>query len=418
MSALLSTAAVPARAATAMSPLIVVVLLALLLGIQPVTTDVYLPALPALQADLHAPMTQVQMTFAALLLAFGVSQLVWGPLSDRFGRKPILLWGMGAYVIAASATVLAPSMPLLIAARIAQGAAMGATVMCARAVVRDLYAPLEGARMMSKGLSGLGVIAIACTPLGGLLTDALHWRAAMAVQVLFGLATLALLALRFEETIPARNPHALAPATLWRSWAAIARHPTFITYSLLSTGSYLTLFTFLASSSFVLIETLGLSKTAYGALMAAASAAYILGTMACRRLLVRWGIARTVAAAAVLTLSAGVLMAALAWFGWGKPWYGAWAVMLPQAMFILTHGVHQPVGQSGTVSPFPQMAGAASALNGFIMMAVAFPMGIWLGRSMDGTPYPLAAGYLLWCCVTAATAWLLVPRYGDLARRG
>lgn len=417
VSALPPAPPVSARAAPAMPPWIVVVLLALLLGIQPVTTDVYLPALPALQADLAAPMAQVQLTFAALLLAFGVSQLVWGPLSDRFGRRPVLLWGMGAYVLASAACMAAPSMPLLIAARVAQGAAMGAAVMCARAIVRDLYAPLEGARMMSKGLSGLGVIAVACAPLGGLLTDWLHWRAAMAVQVVFGLATLALLALRFTETIPARNPHALAPGTLWRSWAHIARHPTFIAYSLLSTASYVALFTFLATSSFVLIEALGVGKTAYGALMALSGALYICGTIACRRLLLRWGLRRTVAAAGCVSLAAGVLMAALAWLGWGQPWYGAWAVMLPQALFILAHGVHQPVGQSGTVAPFARMAGAASALNGFIMMACAFPMGLWLGHAMDGTPRPLAMGFLLWCTVIALTAWTLVQKHGDTAGR-
>ena len=212
-----------------MSPLLVVVLLALLLGIQPVTTDVYLPALPALQADLRAPMAEVQLTFAALLLAFGTSQLVWGPLSDRFGRRPILLAGMALYVLASIACVLAPSMPALVWARVAQGAAIGAAVMCARAIVRDLYPPLEGARMMSRGLSGLGVIAVVCAPLGGLLTDWLHWRAAMSALVVFGAGTLVLLALRFRETIPARNPDALAPGMLWRRWRQIAANPTFIT---------------------------------------------------------------------------------------------------------------------------------------------------------------------------------------------
>ncbi len=398
---------------SAMSPLIVVVLLALLLGIQPITTDVYLPALPALQQDLAASMSQVQLTFAALLLSFGCSQLVWGPLSDRFGRRPILLWGVSAYVLASVACVLAPSMSLLIGARIAQGAAMGAAVMGARAIVRDLYPPLEGARMMSRGLSGLGIIAICCTPLGGLLTDWLHWRAAMAVLAAFGIGTLLLLWLRFEETIPARNPHALAPRTLWRSWAQIARHPTFIAYCLLSTASYVALFTFLASSAFVLIEGLGLSRAAYGALMAFGSALYIAGTVACRRLLLRWGIRRTVRLAGGVSLLAGVLMAALAWLGWGQPWYGAWAILLPQALFMLAHGVHQPVGQSGAVAPFPQMAGAASALNGFVMMAVTFPMGLWLGRAMDGTARPLGLGLLVWTAVIALTAWTLVHKYGE-----
>ena len=396
-----------------MSPLLVVVLLALLLGIQPVTTDVCLPALPALQADLRAPMAEVQLTFAALLLAFGTSQLVWGPLSDRFGRRPILLAGMALYVLASIACVLAPSMPALVWARVAQGAAIGAAVMCARAIVRDLYPPLEGARMMSRGLSGLGVIAVVCAPLGGLLTDWLHWRAAMSALVVFGAGTLVLLALRFRETIPARNPDALAPGMLWRRWRQIAANPTFITYSLLSTGSYVALFIFLASSSFVLIESLGLSRVAYGAVMAGNSALYIVGTIACRRLLVRWGIRRTVFAAGFVTFAAGALMAALAWFGWGQPWYGVWAVVLPQYLFILAHGVHQPVGQSGAVAPFPQMAGAASALNGFITMGAAFGMGLWLGRAMDGTPRPAALGFLLWCTVIALTAWTLVQKHGD-----
>ena len=89
---------------------------------------------------------------------------------------------------------------------------------------------------------------------------------------------------------------------------------------------------------------------------------------------------------------------------------------LPQALFLLAHGGHQPVSQSGTVAPFPEMAGAASALNGFLMMAVAFPMGLWLGRMMDGTPRALALGFFGWSTVIALTAWFLVPRHGDPER--
>lgn len=400
-----------------MPPFVIVVLLALLLGIQPVSTDVILPALPTLQRDLQAPMSDVQMILAGLLLAFGCSQLVWGPLSDRFGRRPVLLAGMGAYVFTSLVCTLAPSMPLLLAARLAQGAAMGAAVMCARAIVRDLYSPLEGARTMSRGLSGLGVIAILCAPLGSLMTEWIHWRAALAVLMLFGVGTLAMVALRFQETNRQTNPKALAPRTLVRSWTHIARHPTFIAYCLLSTASYMALFTFLATSSFVLIEALGLSQLAYGSIMAAQSALYIVGTVICRRLLARWGLRRTVGAAGVLTFAAGVLMAGLAWFGWGRPWYGTWAVVLPQALFITAHGVHQPVGQSGTVAPFPQMAGAASALNGFIMMVGAFATGLWLGRVMDGTPRPLGLAYGVVCTVIALVAWTLVQRHGEVPER-
>ena len=136
-----------------------ILVLAMLLSIQPVTTDLYLPALPALTRSLGAQMAAAQLTLSGLLLAFGCSQMVWGPLSDRFGRRPILLAGLGIYTVASLGSAFAPTMTLLIVWRIAQGAAMGAVVMCARAIVRDLYTPLDGARAMSKALTGLGIVA-------------------------------------------------------------------------------------------------------------------------------------------------------------------------------------------------------------------------------------------------------------------
>ena len=151
---------------TTMSPALIVLTLALLLGVQPITTDLYLPALPGLTQELAASMAQAQLTLTALLLAFGVSQLFWGPLSDRFGRRPILLWGMSAYVVASIGSAFSPTIDMLIVWRTLQGVAMGAAVMCARAIVRDLYAPAQGASVMSKGLSGLGLIACLSAPLG------------------------------------------------------------------------------------------------------------------------------------------------------------------------------------------------------------------------------------------------------------
>ena len=130
-----------------MPPGLTVLILSLLLGLQPITTDLYLPALPALTEGFAAPMAQAQLTLTALLLAFGVSQLIWGPLSDRFGRRPILLIGLSAYVLASVASTLSPTMEMLIVWRTLQGAAMGASVMCARAILRDLYTPAQGARV-------------------------------------------------------------------------------------------------------------------------------------------------------------------------------------------------------------------------------------------------------------------------------
>lgn len=391
-----------------MSPALIVLTLALLLGIQPITTDLYLPALPGLTQELGASMAQAQLTLTALLLAFGMSQLIWGPLSDRFGRRPVLLIGMSAYVLASLGSAFSPSMDMLIVWRALQGAAMGAAVMCARAIVRDLYTPAQGASVMSKGLSGLGIIACLSAPLGGLMTALFNWHAALLVLSVFGALSLVLIALRFEETIAARNPQALQFGTLVRTWLVIVRNPTFLAFTALSTFAYSGLFTFLASSSFVFIRVLGLNTTQFGLVMFANSLIYVVGTFLCRRLLPRFGVRRTVAIAGVLTLSGGGLVAALAFAGVQS----VWAIELPFALFMLAHGIHNPCGQSGAVGPFPQAAGAASALNGFLAMVSAFATGQWLGRHMDGTTGPLAMGILFWSVMITLSAWTLVQRYG------
>ena len=395
-----------------MSRHFVVALLALLLGLQAVTTDLYLPALPAIRDSLDASMGQIQLTLTALLLAFGISQLVWGPLSDRYGRRPILLWGMGAYVIASLACVAAPGIGWLIAARTVQGIAMGAAVMAARAIVRDLYPPQEGAQVMSQALTGLGMIACTCAPVGGLLSDWVGWRYALLSVTLFGVLTWGLLLWEFQETLAQRRMDALRWDSLWRSNLEIIRHPVFRTWCALSSASYLGLFTFLATSSFVFTQQLGYSKTTYGLLMLTMSLAYILGTIWGRWMLRRTSMHRTVGVAGLLSISGGVLLTVLAYTGSGQPWYGAWAVMLPVYLFMFGHGVHQPCGQSAAVAPFPLKAGTASALNGFLMMVGAFFMGGWLGRNMEVPLLALAHGMLLWSAVIAAVAWTAVQRHG------
>ncbi|MES2946049.1 MAG: multidrug effflux MFS transporter [Pseudomonadota bacterium] len=394
-----------------MSAGLIVLILSALLGIQPVTTDLYLPALPALTEGFGAAMSQAQLTLSALLLAFGCSQLIWGPLSDRFGRRPILLCGLAAYTLASVGSTLASSMDLLIVWRIVQGAAMGAVVMCARAIVRDLYLPADGARIMSKGLSGLGLLAAISAPLGGFLAEFFGWRTALMAPAVFGAASLTLIALRFKETLAHKNPQALQPAVLLTAWAEICRNPTFLAFSALSVASYAGLFTFLGASSFVFIKVLGLSKPQYALIMFSMCIAYLAGTFVCRRLLPRFGLRRSVAIAAVLSVTGGTLMGVLAWAGVQN----VWAIMLPYYLFMLAHGVHQPCGQSGSVGPFPKSAGAASALNGFLMMVAAFGMGGWLGAHMDGSVRPLTNGVWFWSVLIATSAWTVVRKYGEPA---
>lgn len=392
-----------------MDPARVVVLLGLLLGLQPVTTDLYLPALPALQQHLGASMPQVQLTLTAMLLAFGCSQLVWGPLSDRFGRRPILLMGLCIYVVAALGSVATASMEALIGWRALQGMAMGACVMCARAVVRDLFTPAAGAQAMSRALTGLGIIACISAPTGSLLSDWLGWRATMGALAAFGACALILVVLRFTESNTRPNLQALQPSQLVRNWALILRNPTFIAFTATITFSYAGLFTFLASSSFTLIQVLGWPKTAYGVMLAAVAAMYIAGTMLCRQLLPRWGVRKSVALAGALSLAGGTLMGLAALLGLTS----GWAYVLPFCLYQLAHGIHMPCGQSGSMGPFPQIAGTASALNGFAMMAAAFAVGHWLGLSMDGTVMPMAMGVWALGTATALAAWILVRRYGE-----
>jgi DHA1 family bicyclomycin/chloramphenicol resistance-like MFS transporter len=317
---------------------------------------------------------------------------------------------MLAYLLASVASALSESMQTLIVWRTLQGIAMGAGVMCARAIVRDLYAPLQGATVMSKGLSGLGVIACLSAPVGGALTSLWGWHAALMTLAVFSACTLALIAWRFEETLVQKNPHALQWMPMFRTWWQILRTPQFVAFSALSMASYGGLFTFLAASSFVYIRVLGFSATQYGMTMFLNSFIYLLGTFACRQLVARLGVRRSVALAGLFSLLGGCSMALLALAGV----VAGWAIMLPMSFFIFAHGIHQPCGQSGAVAPFPQAAGAASAMNGFLMMLAAFFTGQWLGGHLDGSVFPLAFGMCFWSVLLALSAWTLVHRYGQI----
>lgn len=380
--------------------------LALLLGLQPVTTDVYLPALPLLRRELGADMAAAQLTMSALILSFGLAQMVWGPLADRLGRRPVLLLGLGLYTLASAGCALAPDMATLVVGRVLQGAALASAVVVARAVIRDLYEPTQGAHVMALALTGLGVIALLSPLLGGLLAAASGWRAALTGVTLAGAAILAFIALKLPETLAASNRRALRPGPLLRSWGQIARHPAFRAWGGLVACSYGGLFTLLAGSSFVYIDVLGLAPAAYGAVMAMGSLSYIAGTFVCRRWIRRVGMRGAVRRGAWFTLAAGVLAVALALAGV----QAVWAVLLPQLLFLFGHGQHQPCGQAGVVAPFPSAAGAASALAGLLLALVAFGIGRWLGVALDGSTRPLMLGLGFWSALTCALAWTQVPR--------
>ena len=393
-------------AAPRLSHAFAAIALALLLGLQPITTDLYLPSLPMLTRSLQATMGGAQLTMSALILAFGVGQLFWGPVADRTGRRPVLLAGLSLYTLASVGAAMAPDIGTLVAWRAVQGASLAAAVVVARAIVRDLYEPHEGARVMALALSGLALIA-ACGPaLGGQIAAAFGWRAVFGVVAAAGAATLAFVAWRLPETLHQPDPQATRLAPLFAAWSRIVRQRDFIAWTLLVSCTYGGLFTILAGSSFVYMNMLGLAPGAYGLVMASASACYLLGTVACRRWIFRHGVKGAVRRGAAFTLAGGALMAGLALAGV----HAVWAVLLPQWLYCFGHGIHQPCGQAGAVGPFPRSAGAASALAGFVLALTAFAIGSWLGQVLGASVLPFALGVGFWALATSLVGWTLVQR--------
>lgn len=391
--------------------IVVVPLLAVLLGLQPVTTDLYLPALPSLQADLGGTMGQAQLTLSAVLLAFGIAQLFAGPLSDRVGRRPVLLAGLGIYVLATVASALAPTMTVLIACRALQGVGMAASVVCARAVVRDLHEPSQGARVMARALSGLGLFALSGPPVGALLVTLWGWRTAFAACAVFAAMAIALVVRLLPETLARPNPAATRLGPLVAAWRSIAGNRAFASWTLLVCCTYGMIYSYLAGCAFLYIQVMGTSRLACGVALSCVTLAYIGGTLVCHRRLHRLGLQRTVRRGAMFSVIGGSAMVGIALGGWHTPWTVTAAAMCMN----FAHGHQQPCGQVAVVAPFPALAGTASALSGALTAAVAFGIGGWLAVAMDGTAPPILLTQAFFALMTAAAAFTLVRWHGDVA---
>jgi DHA1 family bicyclomycin/chloramphenicol resistance-like MFS transporter len=400
---------------------VVVLALSILTGLQPITTDLYLPALPQMQRALGLNASAVQWTLSVLILAFGVGQLIWGPIADRFGRRPVLRWGLGFYVLASLLTTVAQDLSVMIMARAAQGASLSAAVMCGRAMIRDLYVPEEGARMMARGMSGLGIIALGGPILGGITATHFGWRATMGLLAICGALTWAFVWTRLPETLPVeRRQSSLNWPAMARNWWQIAQHPTFRAHTMLTSSTYGGLFVYLALSAFVFIDVLGTSRTVYGMGMATLSFSYLLGTFLCRRMLPLRGVTGTVRIAGWFSLAGGVCMVAVSaaqveW-NWVVP---AWSLLPGMWLYAFAHGIHQPCGQTGIVSAFPTHAGAASALSGFILSSIAFLIGALMSwwtslPAWSGTIHPMTLGMGLGGAITAWVALGRVQRDGHV----
>lgn len=393
-----------------MGPALVVLVVTLATAMQPLGTDLYLAALPAIRDEYAAAVGVVQLTLSVLVFSFGISQLVWGPAADRFGRRPVLAAGFVLYAGGATLGALAPGIEVLIAARAMQGLGIAATMVCGRAMVRDLFEQQRGTHVMTVAMSVLACMTMLIPVGGALLTEALGWRATLWAMALCGLGGLALVLLRVPETARALKPDALRLGPLFAGYARIARHPAFRSWTLLNSCGYAANFGFFSSSAYLFIETFGVSRVRFGLVIGGASVSYLAGTFLCRRWIAAHGIVTSVRRAGYLSLVAAALLIVPELAGT----HSAATLTAGLWLMLLAYGIHQPCGHVGMATPFPLQAGAASALGGFIFAAAAFACGTWMGvmyRGGSAAVLALTTGTLV--AGTGLIALTLVQRHGQ-----
>lgn len=381
-----------------------VLLLPLLLAAQPVATDSYLPALPEIARDLGS----ASASLTAFVLAFGFAQLACGPLSDRFGRRPVLLTGLALYAIAAAGAIFSPSMAVLVGFRVLQGFSMAAILVCARAAVRDLYPAHEGPHVMARGLTGLGVVGLIAPVMGAFTVQELGWRWVLGGMAVYA-ALLWVLCLRlFGETL--HRPGAGEPATPKGSVREVFASPSFRAWASVAATTYSGIFAFLLLSPMVYIGYLGLSPIMYGWIPAGGSLVYIFSTTMCRRLLRRLGVVHTVQLGATLSLTGPLIQVV----GCVLAPQSVVPLLVGHAVYCLGHGIHQPCGQAGAVGDLPHLAGRAVSWSGFGMMLVGFAVGQTAASFVDpqssNGAWPMVVPMLLAGMVLMLIAFFWVPR--------
>ncbi|MFZ6772602.1 multidrug effflux MFS transporter [Undibacterium sp. SXout7W] len=407
------------------SALSVSILLMLLLATQPVATDVYLPALPQIAIDTGGTTGQVQWTLTAYIMSFGLMQLVAGSLADKYGRRSTLLWGLALYVAAGMVGVLAMHLPLLIASRVVQGAATAACIISARAVIRDKYSGAAGLGIMARSMTGMSLIGFLSPVVGGLVTEYFSWHATLAVVTGFGVLTWLVVYFYFVEThtnhtahtantthAPANDGVVITTGDTNFSFSYFLRNKQFLFSSLLAGSSFSGAMAFLMLSPFVFIGEFGMSRVAYGVLPALCSMAFLIGTVICRQCLRYWTVPKVVRVGASLSLIGGITEFVL----WQLHVRSVFAIVAPQCIFMLGHGFHQPCGQGGAVAPFPDCAGRAAAVSGFLITGTAFTVGQIISHSSHAASQTLVMTMLVVATALGVLGWIAIPSaYRDIA---
>jgi DHA1 family bicyclomycin/chloramphenicol resistance-like MFS transporter len=371
----------------------IAVLLTLLVAFGPVCTDLYLASLPDMARDLATTTTMVQMTLSAFVGGFAVMQLVYGPLSDRFGRRPLILGGISIYVAASVYCVFAPSIEALIIGRFFQAVGACCGPVLGRAVVRDLFAREQAAKVMSYMASAMALAPLVAPTIGGWFHTWFGWRSNFMLLALFGVALLAMVWRMLAETNQHKDSQALDLGRMLANYRELLTHRLFLGYVLTMTAAFGGLFSFISASSFVLIDVMGMQPQHFGLAFAFASAGYVMGGFAGARLTHRFGIGPMVFAGTIGCTLTGFTLAVLVWSGLVQPGglEGIVLIMGTVMVFFASCALVLPNATAGAIAPFPRMAGVASSAMGFIQMGGGASAGWLVGALHDGSARPLAA---------------------------
>jgi MFS transporter, DHA1 family, multidrug resistance protein len=372
------------------------VLLAALTAIGPLTTDMYLPSLPDIAQLLGATTAQTQLTISSYLFGFAVGQILYGPLADRHGRKPVLMGAMALYCAASLACALSTSIEMLIAARALQALGGAGGIVLARAIVRDLYSGARAGRELSLIGAVMALAPVFAPLIGGVLQTAFGWRSVFFTLIGGGLAGAAIVWPLLPETLVQRAAEPVSPATMFRSYRVVARNPAYLAYLGLATTSFAGLFAWISGSSFVLQYLYGLTPFEFGVAFAVGSVGYMAGTTLAARLVMRHGVDATLGFGAAAMAAGGIAMVLAVAFGLAS----AAALVLPMALYLSGLGMVLPQAIAGAMTPFPERAGAASAFLGFVQQSAAALCGALVGMLLGATAWPLAGMVAAMGCAT------------------
>lgn len=353
-----------------------------MIAIGPFTMQVLVPSLPSMGEALGASTATVQLTVTLYLLSVGAGQLFYGPLSDRFGRRPLLMGGLALYAAASLGAALAPDVTGVVVARMLQAAGACAGVVLARAVIRDVWPREQSASVLGYVTMGMTIAPMFAPIIGSLLEMVFGWRATMLACLAF-VVPLALVAWRrLPETLPAPQPLPGLVA-IWGAYRSVFAHAGFRAHAAITACSTGVFFAFLGGAPYVVVQGMGYSPLVFALAFATISVAFALGNWIAGRMAMRLGLMRLLGFGIVLSTGGSVLAAVMLL---ALPPH-ILDFFLPMAVVAVGNGMLQPTSIAGALAARPQLAGTASALVGAMQMGFGALMTFVVGLVEFGAGY-------------------------------